>query len=294
MWPPATCQPALCLLLVAPASLRLWQGPGLRASPAHRSNLVDETAARASAPGLAAKASAPGLAAVAAMLRVQVHQQVCVPCPASGEQVWDAVGAALGMRRIEFDLLVGNDPVPYSGEGRWWKAQELDVTVVKRPPDFIAGLEVLERYWSGNPGDWSMQLHSFDFFKCAVAFFCGDILACASPQLRACREAVLFAVKNCGSSLLYANSELRDDRDVVKAAVQSWGGALEFASERLKDDAELVCLAIADDAMHGQWGTKRARNQLLDEGRIVRFEPPERSPTMEADGDEADADDEAL
>ena len=237
--------------------------------------MVDEAAAaRASVAGLAARASAPGLAA---MLRVQVRgcggilpggQQICVPCPTSAKQVWDAVETALGKRRVQFDLLVGHDHLPYSDKMRWWTEGELDVTAVMRPPDLVA--ELIFADLSHRKGQPLVTIHSLDFLKAAVSYFSGSILAHASPRLQGSQEAVLFSVRNCGSALKFASSELRDDRDVVKAAVQSWGGALAYASERLKDDTDLVHLAINDDSMHGQWGTQRAQSQLLAQGRIMR------------------------
>ena len=212
---------------------------------------------------------------MAATIHMQIHQRLCIPCPAAGKQVWEAVETALGIRRVEFDLLVGNDHVPYCNVERWWAEEELDVTVVKRPTDVVVGLASMALLLSGSPRGlpttgWTMQIHSLDFLKHAVAFFSGDILAHASPELQGNREAVLFSVKNCGRALKFANSALQDDHDVVKAAVQSCGGALAFASERLKNDTDLLLhLAMADDATRGQLGTERARNRR----RIARIPP---------------------
>lgn len=180
----------------------------------------------------------------------------------------------MGLYRFEFDLLLGTD-VPMPSRTSYWVPEDVNITVVRRRPDLVAQLLALQVLLRPR-GARTVLINSLDLLKAAVSFFSGRILADASPELQGCREAVLVAVRDWGGALQFANAELQDDRGVVEAAVRECGGALAFASERLKDDADLVLLAIADDSIHGQHGTQRARDQLRAEGRIVLPAGPRR------------------
>ena len=54
---------------------------------------------------------------------LQGRHRLEIPCPASNQDIWDAVETALGQRRIHFDLLCGTNFMSYSSEAVWWRAE---------------------------------------------------------------------------------------------------------------------------------------------------------------------------
>ncbi|CAE7692290.1 unnamed protein product [Symbiodinium sp. CCMP2456] len=86
-----------------------------------------------------------------------------------------------------------------------------------------------------------------------------NILAFASPSMRAHKELVLCAVRQNGLALKMAAEELRNNAEVVCAAVAQNGLALEFASDALRADRKTVKCALHQDGQALQYAAEVLR-----------------------------------
>eukprot|EP00931_Biecheleriopsis_adriatica_P056439 TRINITY_DN33437_c0_g1_i1.p1 TRINITY_DN33437_c0_g1~~TRINITY_DN33437_c0_g1_i1.p1 ORF type:complete len:496 (+),score=108.39 TRINITY_DN33437_c0_g1_i1:40-1488(+) len=91
----------------------------------------------------------------------------------------------------------------------------------------------------------------------------GFALTSVSPEMSACREVVLAAVRKNGLALEYAAAELRADREVVSAAVLQDQKAVRFAAKHLKNDKDILRMALGSRARTTQIDLSLSRDLKL-------------------------------
>jgi len=216
----------------------------------------------------------------AGQLRVQLLDlagplaSIYIARPVSSDKLCRAVEHAVGLPQVHFDLCIGNQVwIPCNVS--WQEAAEVDITVVWRPPEMVSQVlhvrEQIDHYLA--PGetrrtDRPILISTMQMFNAILPEHGGNTLFFASEELRSNREVALRAVQYSGVGLEHVAMELQEDREIAQAAVQQDGRALTWASKRLKDDAELLYLASMDNPTFAELGTRKAREQLLTQGRL--------------------------
>jgi hypothetical protein len=76
----------------------------------------------------------------------------------------------------------------------------------------------------------------------------GDVLKCATGELRDDKEVVLAAINDDARAFEYASDALRADRDIVLQVVKANGNMLEYASNELRSDHEIVIEAMKENS----------------------------------------------